>query len=318
MAEHISLIRRLSVESARPKLPVGLAIGGLAVATVALVDRSLPRLYSRRAETEASVIEHRGDSADRAIYTLPGSRTDGRVIGEMLETSFKDLGDRYYTVYPEKGFSVDSIKHNLLESRQGNIDKPASFYAMSMGGLVLSHLLNDADFRQNFGEIDTVIFDSSPSSVADVRPPTKRALDAAGIFGDSWFVSRATQLRTHQKLRNSKPFVKDVTEDLVHKQRISTAKVSIPTSVAQGMFIGQTNIRDWDFSDVARRKYFISSPHDNVINTEPARKVYDRTYGGVTDIIDTNRPHGSHAEGIVYQRLMADLMAGRYEAASDN
>lgn len=287
-----------------------IALGGVA-ATVGLaaIDQGIPRINHRRAEAAASVVTHQNDG-EKAIFILPGCRADGQAIANTLEPRFSELGDTAYTVYPKVGFNLESIKDTLLEARQKNLDKPASFYAISMGGLVLSHLLDDGDFRRNFGEIDTIVLDSSPSGWDDLRPATKKALLAARVFGDSWMIHRTAQNRIRQHALSSKFLGTDTPPGTFEKLKGAAAKTFMPTTVEQGRFMRSADARAMLLADTAKSVYYVHALEDKVIDTVRAYPVYGEAYGGITEVFDPKRPIDSHALGTIYQQKIVDLLAG--------
>lgn len=311
-----SLRRRSPEASGDRKTSKWVALGGAGVVAASLaLDQGIPYFNHRRADTQASLLENKNDTDDQVVYTIPGCRNDGLVIANMLEPRFKNLGDTGYVVYPQKGFSIESVKDKLLESRQKNIDKPASFYTISMGGLVLSRLLMDGEFRDNFGEVDKIILDSSPSSIDDVRRPTRRALNTAGMVGESWLVHNAYQAYIRRQARGVDYNGADVTPEQAYEMAAASAKTSLSATVAQGAFIHQSDIKEMELSNVANEVYYVRSVYDDVIDTDAAYEVYDQSYTGIGEVVDTSRSHGNHAGGVVYQKVISEILSGRYEGS---
>ncbi|HET8884546.1 MAG TPA: hypothetical protein VFM68_03680 [Candidatus Saccharimonadales bacterium] len=287
------------------------SFGPMAVGTVAAalaVDRGAEYWERRRQSDKASFITETNDR-ERSIYTLPGCRTDGRLVAEMLQPQFQAIGDTTFVAYPQKGFSLDSIKDGLLTAREKEKDKPASIYAISMGGLVLNALLADPEFRDNFGKLDTIVLDSSPSGIKDVRRSSRFALEYAAMFRDSWTMTQLAKHIMERRSTKSLEHEEHISDEQLRRYTVSSARTPLHLTRSQGDFIRKSHLEPDSLKGVADNKYFLHSAYDSVVNTDNAFIQYDQAFGGgLIDVVDESRPHGSHAAGFGFQRKIVDLL----------
>lgn len=283
------------------------ALGAFAAAVA--IDNSTWLIDRRRQSTEASIETHQHPGA-QAIYTLPGCRMDGQNISTMLEPQLSQFGDTNYLTYPQRGFSIESIKHRLLESRSHDKDRPATVYANSMGGVVLSKLLADEDFRHGFGDIDTLIFDSSPSSEQDIRRPVRMAIGAAAVLKSSWTASRLSGEVLHRWALRYKEHDPYISKDQLLTYRQITAATPLHVTYAQSEFIRKAKLETGSLAGVAENIYYVQSERDEVVNTEQALEGYQAIFDtDIKQVIDKTRPHGSHAAGPEFQTKIVELIS---------
>lgn len=145
------------------------AVGALGVAAALALDHRVGVQHNSHLSAQPEFIHH-DHPGDQAIFVLPGCRTDGRQIMELLEPQLSKLGSTVYTVYPQRNFSVEAIGEGLVRARREAGKRRASIYAISMAGLVLADLATDERFRREFGTVDTVVFDSSPAASTTFTP----------------------------------------------------------------------------------------------------------------------------------------------------
>lgn len=282
---------------------------GAAAAAAILVDNRASSLERRDMSEEAGLETHQ-HPGDQAIYVLPGCRMDGKHISTMLEPQFSRFGPTNYLSYPEQGFSLDSIKQKLITAGELQPDQPATIYASSMGGMVLSKLLSDDQFRQQFGEIDKIILDSSPSGEQDIRRPIRMAMGAAALLKSSWTASRLSGQILHRwgaRYTEHDPYI---SEDQLMEYRQITAAVPLHVTHSQSKFIRQTELEPGSLAGVANSVYYIQSEQDEIIDTERARQNYEKIFDTEIDnLVDDTRPYGSHAAGIEYQARLIELIS---------
>lgn len=286
----------------------GAAMGMLAV--MVAVDRGLTAREQRNFSSESQLIldKNRGE---QTTILLPGCRSDGRVIADMLRPKFSEMGDVAAVTYPEKGFSIDSVRNNLLEARHATGNKPVSLYAISMGGLVLSRLFADEEFSEEFGKIETVVLDSSPSGVDDIRKSARFAMEITKnrAISDSWL---ATKIASEAMVRRSGKYVDH--EDCVSDEQVlrhfeTTAKTPLYVAREQGEFIKKTQLAPGSLEGMAKNAYYVRSHYDSVVDTEHALSSYNEAFGyDIQDVVDEARPYGSHAAGPEYQNKLIELL----------
>ena len=300
-------LERIPGRSIVGSLIVGAFLTALTVESAATVsDR-------KRLRNKARTVDNVRDG-ERAIYILPGCRADGHYIGQMLEPHIQHFGTTHHEAYPEEDFSIDAVKESLLEARAKDGDRPATFYALSMGGMVLTKLLLDEEFRTKFGKIDKVIFDSSPSSAADLDRGTRIAMFAASVLPSSWTISRLYRYfmrRGARKMVHHSPLV---TDEQARGHALSTANTPLRRVEKEAKFIGGVAFKDGEGLAAAEgidEMYYLSASSDHVVtNLEGAHDKYNRIFGGkVLRIIDVERPAGSHAHGPEFPEKVVELIS---------
>lgn len=272
---------------------------------VAAADQGLTIIERQHsaAEPETYTFDNEGDSA---VFVLPGCRTNGSAMAVLLQPSLGSLGPTTYIGYPTRGMPVKQIGQKLLE-RRAEIDKskPTSVYAHSMGGLVLAKLMEDDEFKSTFGEIDTLVLDSSPSSHRDIRRGSRVALESASVMRFSTlfnFLSRAIQLR-----RLEEEHIDGVNEAALKTYRQAPSQAHLYTIGSQGHLMHHA--KPDSLTGVARRVYYVNSSYDGVIDTDQAYNGYSQVFGDrITRVQDSARPHGAHASGPIYPELIRQLL----------
>lgn len=294
----------------------GAVMGALALA--ATVDRGLTALERRASNISSELLFAKGEG-DGVTITLPGCRSDGRVIASMLKPQFSEIGDVAAITYPTKGFSLDSIRSNLLEAKRLAGDRPTSLYAISMGGIVLSRLFADKEFKNEFGQLDTIVFDSSPSGLEDIRKPVRLAMELtrSRMVSDSWIMAKiAAEAMMHKSLKNI-GHEDCVSDEQVLKHFQTTAKTPLYVAREQGEFIKNTRLQPGSLEDIANNVYYLRADYDSVIDTDHALLAYAHVFNrDVQDIVDETRPSGSHAAGPEYQAKVTELLSARSSHSS--
>lgn len=291
------------------------ALGALAAAIY--LDRHKAAHDKRRSSAEVEMFDD-GVASDETIITLPGCRTDGMLAAEMLRPTFQTLGSTVFTAYPQREFTIDAVKSKLLETRLRRPDAKISFYAISMGGLVLSHLLQDQEFTSTFGYIDKIIVDSSPSEIGDVRPASRLALGYAKVFSDSWAMGRVANTYMSHRSKAHLEHEPCVSDDQVRRHARASATAPLYQTQSQGNFIQSSPLRTSTLKGNVGSAYYLHSMYDSVIDTQAAYESYNTFFNGtMIDVTDRSRPHGSHAAGMEYQSTLMELMHPTSSAVID-
>lgn len=283
---------RFGIATTMSALAAGAVLSGIALEST----RAVRTRTTVSTEPELIVQPSAGE---QSVYVLPGCRSDGRFIAEHLGSQLTELGSVYTTVYPDRGFPLDKIRDNLLEARRYD-DRPAAIYAMSMGAIVMSHLLEDGEFRSKFGAIDTMVFDSSPSRVADLHPHVQKATRAARFVPG---VPVAAQIYSHYMMRRveSRHREQDIPDMLLAEHERSTAGTPYYAVNAQLRLLRDTDFAPAALHDarVGRIAYLSSEVDDVVQDLDGARQnfveIYDRE---IERVIDSERANPSHAVGV--------------------
>lgn len=294
------------------------AIGALGLAAALALDHQLGVEKNSRRTSDPAFIQHH-HPGDQAIFVLPGCRTDGRQIMELLEPQLGKHGSTVYAVYPEKGFSVRAIREGLIQARRETNKPRASIYAISMGGLVLADLGADERFRREFGPIDSVIFDSSPSSVHDIYPKMLHLLSAAHVSRNSFAMSKAAPKIMSWLSHSEHSHEAGVDDRQVQNHLNSSAHAPLITVDGQGEYIKQHfGLQANSIADLAQRYVYVQSSNDTVVSTDGGYDGYSLAAGRrIERVIDTQRPPSSHATGPEFPSSIASLLAaGALQAAA--
>ncbi len=261
--------------------------------------------------TKPEVIRHDGDET-HSIYVLHGCRQDGRFMAEHLGESFAEIGTTSTIVYPQRGFSVDDIGQTLLEASRGDT-RPKSVVAISMGGMALTDLLRDTEFCDEFGEIERVVFDSSPSSVTDLSASTSRAVTAAKLVP---YTPSMGRLYNHVVQRSARKHSEVAASDLLREHLYATAGTPFSAVSAQTKFIRTTHFGPDELGHApVGELFYVSAEQDGVVDPYRAHDGYEKIYGRhIAHIIDQARATPSHAATVESpQQVISILESGARE-----
>ena len=300
-----------------PALRYSLAVAATAAITF-MADASIQYIKRRRDSSTESIKTNLHDG-DNATYTIPGCRTDGEVVGDMMEPQLSELGNTHNLSYGEGDIDIDSVKQHLLEARELDDEKNASIVALSMGGLVIAEAFRDKDFAEKFGPIDRLILDSSPSGIDDVTMAARRASQAASTLRTSYSASKLSSWAMFKRsLRNGEnSHDHHVTDEQARLLLKTTADIPLNTIHNQTKFIESNPLEEGSLQDVdVNQIYYISSESDPVIKTEQALKSYEAAFGrSIIHIIDSSRPEKSHAVTPDYQAVPKMLLGNKGDLA---
>lgn len=312
MSHHLNHERFIGNTFVRTLALGAFLIGAAATAEKIATDEERKKL---RAEAKVNSTIREGD---KAVYIVPGCRTNGHYIGGMIDPFISEHGSTHHLAYPEKGFSLDSVKQALLNARALDGDRPATIYASSMGGMVTSSLLLDPEFREKFGRIDKVVFDSSPADNEDLDNSTRKAMVAASIVPASWTTAhlyRAVMMRTNT--RKYMTHSTDISDEQAAGHGKSSANTHLSAVEGQAHFIDHTKFSDDQLKEAyanVGEVIYIGASHDHTVNQESAIQKYARAMGrSVLRIIDWDREEGSHASGPEFPRFIANIIAQRHD-----
>lgn len=294
-----------------------LALGAFLISAAVVAEKFATDEDHKKLSFEAKVNSTIRDG-DKAIYILPGCRTNGHYIGGMIDPLISEHGSTHHLAYPERGFSLDSIKQALLQARTLDDDRPATIYASSMGGMVTSRLMLDMEFRENFGRIDKVVFDSSPADNEDLNLGLRGAMSAASAFPPSRTVAQL--YRTAMHCSTGKEYMihsSDISDEQAIGHCRSSANTHLSAVKGQVRFIDSTRFYENQlqeaFANVGKVIY-IGASYDRTVNQETAHQKYARAMGrSVLRIVDWDRKSGSHAAGPEFPRFIANIISQRFD-----
>jgi hypothetical protein len=89
----------------------------------------------------------------------------------------------------------------------------------------------------------------------------------------------------------------------------STAQTPLHVTHQQTEFIRKSDLKSLNLANAAQNIAYIQSPFDHVVDTERAIRTYSEIYHtDIKTVIDTERPHGSHASGPEFQSGLMQLL----------
>lgn len=285
-------------------VPWRVAAGGAALAMV-LADRGVPLLQRRRRQSSTSYDKYYG-AGDKSIFILPGCRMDGSQLGRVMSPGFHESGDSTFFSYSDNDL-VDSLQDSLIEARQSSPEKSVSFVGISIGGLLLTRLLEKQQFSDEFGSIDTVVLDSSPSTRDTLRPGVRRALSYSRLLDDSWTGSETARMLMQ---RHAKSRFDDEMDEAIRKLYLANSNMPLSDVRAQASLIPRGRTEPGSLADAPVRKvYYVHAPGDPVVDTEAAARDYQAAYRDKLEVVvDESRPAGSHAASVTHQQLIDELI----------
>lgn len=297
------------------KSVVGTLVVGAFLALTVGAEKIATDSDRRRYNKKARLIDHDHDG-EKVIYIMPGCRADGEYIGEMLDPHIQHIGPNRSEAYSDDDFDLEDIKKKELEARARDLGKTAVVYCSSMGGMKFIQSLADKEYREGFGEIETLIFDSSPAAKKNLDSGTRFAMFLSEVLPPSWTLSRLYRGFMRRKARDlNVHHSPKVTKEQVHGHKLSSADTPLLAVKHQAEFIKQTDlslIPDGALAGAAKNIYYVSSKHDNVVDTDASYVEINRIFGGsVLRLIDEARDEFGHADGPEHPELLVQLMEGR-------
>jgi len=292
--------------------------GGLALAAVGLglaVDHA-PTVIERFRQPAETQITYSDNGADIAFLTMPGCRTETSAIAPMLEKKFGEVANTGYMSYAKGKIDIREVGQSLLEFRdKTDRNKPISILALSMSGIILVRLLDDPDFRERFGSIDSIVFDSAPYKRSHVRLKPQlwlAAVTATQTSRSLGYASKFWQLRGAAKHAGEHSDI--ITDEEVIEHQRSTILTPAYAVANQGWLIRQPRLQG-SLQGVAGEAIYLRGSFDRTIDTDKAAVDYNKVFGGTLKaIVDTARSHGSHAASPEYPEGSAALLSSDWKA----
>lgn len=294
-------------EKIENKFRYGTLALGVAAAAVA-ADNGVVALDKYRSSKYAEIYDN-GGQGNQSIIALPGCRNDGVQLANMYQTQLNRLGDSYFLSYPKRGFDMDSIKQNLLEARQQAKQDRLTVLASSMGGMVIAQALRDPNFRQQFGFIDRLVLDSSPSSAEHIKKHTRVAMGAAAILKNSWTANSLGGLFMFKKSRKRLAHDWHVSDRQAYEHIYKVSHAPLHVIDSQAKFMENTHFQAFELAGTVGEIAYVSSTEDHVIDTDAAAREYEKIFD--TDVVrmfDLRRPSTSHAAGPEYQAKIIEAL----------
>lgn len=295
-----------------------MTFGALSVAGMLALDRHKAKVAQSHRPKDPEFIP-RDHSGEQTIVVLPGCRTDGRRIVDLLEPKLSRLGTTVYTAYPQNGFSLESIGQGLLRAREQTGKDRVSVLAFSMGGMVLSRLGADEQFRQAFGPIDTVVLDSSPATYEHVSPKMQHLLEVARVARYSHAMSRlAPQIMAHEESKELADHEAGMDEALLRAHFEARVNAPLDAIAGQGDFMKNCpDVPDGALAGWADTIWYVHAIDDPIVDTRTSSQAYAKMFGQpLHDVTDENRPEANHAGGLEYPSFVASLLEHQLSLAA--
>ncbi len=256
-----------------------IAIGSAAVGMV-VAEAIATNLDLRDKSTKAEVYSHIRPG-EYATFTVPGYHSNGYVIGKNLDRHFEQLGTTHYAAHPQRGFSLDSMREEWLKARQLDGHRPARIYALSMGGLLVSKLFSDDNFREEFGPVDRIVLDSSLSGKSDLSMSEKLAMGVATVLPATYTANQIYRFISRSEVGDELDYEESVLLDEVVEHLESKAKVHYSAGRDQVMFMRHEDVSRIDLSkfgaSVMQNIIYVASNDDKVVNTDHSVQVYSNS-----------------------------------------
>ncbi len=263
------------------KISAGLLLIG-AVASSMAVDRSLGGMLWNGTETKVSMLsEHESYYTDDVLFVLPGLGVpSGEGIASVLKSSFENTSAMAFAQYGDDGVDLEVLETEIEQELIERHAKSVSFYAHSMGGSILMHIL--PRITKKF-PVKNIIFDCSPFTIYDAKnsfaPLTASFIPAygGGLLSKLGF-EIVNNTITHKNNSLS------IAEQLKDAYRVTVTGSSPRLWTNQFGLLGKTNPYNFRISETEKANIYYIMPdnpdNDETVYTNYAFKAWDDYYGG--------------------------------------
>ena len=292
----------------------GTLLGALSIAAIVAEAKATAKDRTQGSH-KANVISNIRQG-EYSTFTVPGYHADGAVLGKNLDRHFENMGTTHYAVHPERGFSLDSIREEWLKARELDGHRPARIYALSMGGLLVSKLFSDPEFRREFGEVDRLVLDSALSGKSDLSVGTKLAMGLGALLPVTYSTGQFYRFVSEVENMSEPHHAPEVTLEEARERFAAGAKMHYSAGRDEIFFMRREDVGNIDLSEFSREIdkgiIYLESPKDHLVNTDRSVQAYSDSYNHVIQRrTDNNRPLGSHASGPEFPRGAVDALLDR-------
>ncbi|MFZ2544361.1 MAG: hypothetical protein WAW80_00050 [Candidatus Saccharimonadales bacterium] len=248
-----------------------------------------------------------------AFYYAPGWHTDGAVIASNFDRHVEHLGSSHYGVHPEGEYSIDLQKEAWMDARKKDGLRPAKIYAPSKGALTVSHMFSDPTFRKDFGEVDSICFDSPVSSKYVLNRIPNYIMRVGMKLPDHPAIERLSRVVMKTMLTDEPDFDESlVTKTEALENSAASTRTRLVACLSQLRYIWTHDVADFDLCDFGAsvsNKTIISATNDSIIDIGKSANAINESYGGgFVHWIDTTRKPGEHATGTERPRGVIDAL----------
>lgn len=261
--------------------------GGVAVVGAAALGAML-------AETGATVHDIRKRGSDRAAvisnirsgdystFVVPGYHANGHILAKNLDRHLEPLGTTHFAAHPDKGFDLDSVREEWLKARALDGHRSARIIAMSMGGLLMSHIFSDDGFRREFGPVDKLVLDSALSGSKDLSVNEKTAMGVGAVLPVTYSTNRMYHLISSGNIDGPVDFAPEVHEHEARERIGAKALIHFSAGRDQILFMRRHDVAGMSMqgfgAEIERGITYIASNDDHVVNVNRAVMIYSRQY----------------------------------------
>lgn len=289
------------------------SLGALVLVEASATARDRKKVRSDKAEVVSNI-----RPGEYATFTVPGYHAEGHLLAKNMDRHFEEMGTTHYAVHPEKGFSLDSIREEWLKARALDGHRPARIYAMSMGGLLVSKLFSDEEFRREFGPVDKLVLDSALSGKKDLSVSEKLAMGLATVLPVTYTTNQIYHLVSRKEVNGPLDHAPEVPEEEVRERLGAAALIHFSAGRDQVLFMRREDVADMDLSDfgseISRGVTYVASTSDRVLNTDRSVGVYSQSLEQDVEYrIDTLRKlNSSHAGGPEHPQGAVDALLDQH------
>lgn len=255
---------------------------------------------------------------DLSTTVILGNSSNAQFFARELGPHLTRYGDAHFIVYPQIGFSTDSIRDNYLQSMENSKDCRKATVFFSMGQMVFNYLMAQDDVLDSVGTLDYAIGHSGVTRISDLQLRTRILLRIGTSIAPSHL---GTKLYSSIKLRGAmkrQPHP-DVPHETQRDFHLSNAMTSLYTEYGQWSFLRRVEeLPAGSLAHAAKQmvvKRVITAPHDSTVNKEKSfkhlRELYDDgsgSGGGWMQVVSDRLPYDSHALGALYPADITDVL----------
>lgn len=295
-------------------IAAGTLLGAFSLAAAAAETKATQR-DNKRYSTKADVISNIRDGEYSTFY-VPGFNGDGRVVAKNIDRHLEHMGTTHYHVHPERGFSLDSIREEWLRARELDGHRPARIFAVSMGALLLSKIFEDDGFRDEFGEVERVVYDSGLSGRGDLSAGKKLGIAAGLILPSTHTTGKIYNVINNLTDEHDFGHDPEVSDEEVIERYKSTAAARFSSAKSQIWFMHTNDVANMDLSrfgnEVQGGFAYIASANDTLVNTHRSVNIYAQSLNQPIEYrIDSGRGQNSHAKGPDHPKSVVDALLNK-------
>ena len=266
--------------------------------TAALVDTSWSKAERRHRDDQAGLISTRNDK-DLSIIVLVGNGANGRQYAKQLGPHLEDFGSTHFVVYPENGFSKESVADRILEAGAMDEGKRKAIFVSSMGEMVFNHQVAEPEFANQLGDIEFLISNDGVTNLSNIQPRIKRMLHVGAHIPVTKSTASAFGAVRRSAAHKSIPHGPEISDDEAREHALSTASTPLYALSAQWRnMLSYDRLPDGalrEFGNRVHHKIHLTAPKDRVINGNESYQDKVRLYGDFERIVDYDMPEGGHA-----------------------